>query len=133
MSTGGPAGTPEATLDAGCGARRRRTLLPPPDRPGLALVSPGRLWKPSAERPSHVASGPGALVLGLGASATLSRVVGPRGDLRTVGDPAVHLIDVDVVTWFRRACVEHRARLKVTAGAAGRIDLLRIRYIGPRE
>ncbi len=75
-------------------------------------------WPPAV----HSASLPGASVLGLGATATLSRVVGPGGDLRTVGDPAAHLVELDVVAWFRRARVEHRARLWIAVGAAGRID-----------
>ena len=75
-------------------------------------------WPPTV--PS--ASVPGGPLLGLGAAATLSRVIGPGGDLRTIGDPATYLVDVDVVVWFRRARVEHRARLWIAVGAAGRID-----------
>ncbi len=68
------------------------------------------------------ASLPGAAVLGLGASATLSRVVGPEGEPRAHGEPPGELIDVDVAAWFRRASVQHRARLAVTGQAARRLD-----------
>ena len=63
------------------------------------LTPPWTYWPPWV----HSASLPGASVLGLGATATLSRVVGSGGNLRTVGDPAAHLVDIDVIAWFRRA------------------------------
>ena len=79
---------------------------------------PATGWPPVVQ----LASGPGASALGLGASATLSRVVGPRGDPRSVGDPAAQLVDVDIAAWFRRARAEHRVRLWITVGGAGRVD-----------
>jgi len=79
---------------------------------------PGAAWPPSTPAPPD----PGTPDLGVGATVSVSRVVGPRGDLRSVGDPAGPLIHVEVVTWFRRARVEHYARLRLAAGAADRID-----------
>ncbi len=75
-------------------------------------------WPPT----EGAAAMPEASVLGLGAFARLSRVVGPRGETRAHGDPPGDLIDVDVTVWFRRARVQHRARLAVVAGEARRLD-----------